>query len=276
MKKSVKIAIITAVSPIIVALVYGVGDMIQIRIASKNVVPSDDFYTKENVGNIKVSGSDNNIIHGFDNNITIQYDDKDYPKNEDNKKERVTLTGKMKGYWAGSVDGEWIIIGKNGGTESYYESQLTNENNVTINIDNIMVKVLDYKSFNEFKVEDPAGGATLNDIFFWNCNIGPEKKYYNAIFIGTDEDNTKDLSREKYVSIEATDTGKLCVKMFPNTPGLYEIKIIIEYTSYNGELKTIGSENIKFIYDPEGKIAINKNTKIRGGQNGVEDFYARI
>ncbi len=205
----------------------------------------------ENNSGINITGNENTVIYNPENSNT-------------EKEEHVTLTGEMWAYiGSGDVENERInIYAGEEDTAPLYDFQLKNENNVTIDIKDIFIEVLDYKKFNEFIVKNAASGADLLDIIYWRCNITPEKRKYHVALTGTDENNTEDLSRTQYVSLKASDSGKFHLKIFPNTPGLYEAKVIIEYTSYENKTKEVVSENIKFIYDPYAEVVTEFNGTI--------------
>lgn len=203
----------------------------------------------------KTMTSENNsgtIIYGDGNQVSIPGDPAPNKKGSSATKEKVTLTGEMRPYFmGGDLGNERINIYASDGYDPIYDLQITNENEMTIAIENVFVDVLDYKDFSEFVIKNAAGGADLHNIICWKCNISPKKTKYCSILSGTAENNTENLSETKYVSIKNSDLGKFILKILPDTPGLYEIKIIIEYTSYAGEIQKIQSENMKFVYDPK-------------------------
>ena len=151
---------------------------------------------------------------------------------------------------AGDLGDERINIYASDGYDPIYDLQITNENDMTIAIENVFVEVLDYKDFSQFIIKNAAGGADIQNIICWKCNITPKKTKYCSMLSGFDENDTENLAETKYVSIKSSDLGKFILKILPDTPGLYEIKVIIEYTSYAGEIQKIQSENLKFVYDP--------------------------
>lgn len=61
------------------------------------------------------------------------------------------------------------------------------------------------------------------------------------------------MSKTNYVAISPDDTGEFDVKIYPDTPGLYEIKATIEYT-YKDRVEKKESKSKKFIFDPKNEL----------------------
>lgn len=249
-----KVKLLIAVIPATLAAIAAIWTA-YINISQKTTSSEDQNLSMESKTR-KVDLADNSgtIVNGDNNTVSVSND------SDTKKEEMVTLTGEMLGYFQGGiVDNENILKYSDDGYEPIYDFHLLNENGVTIDIQNIFIEVTDYKDFSEFILENPAGGADLLDIIYWQCNISPEKRRYHVALTGTDENNTEDLSGTQYVSIKASDSGEFYLKIFPDTPGLYEAKIIVEYTSYEGKTEEITSDNIKFIYDPNYEVITEFN-----------------
>lgn len=159
------------------------------------------------------------------------------------------VNGKLDGPEVGYVNGEMVTL-----FGEYWEPLivlfLTNETDVTISLVNMSVEVLDFKSFDEFVVRGAVGGADLLDIIYCSCYISPEIGKYAVNILGTDPNSTADISERKYVSIDQAEGGRFNVRLFPDTPGLYVCKVLVEYVSQNGNIETAASQNMKFVYDP--------------------------
>lgn len=179
---------------------------------------------------------------------------------ENNKPSEFYMMAHLHEYTGGYVNDEFIPIYS---SNDYYctllELSVANGNKVTVDIKDIIVEVVNYKDLSEFIIKNPVGGADLKDVLSWSCNITPEKKEYHSIFLGTDQNNVEDISNMSYVSVSPDDTGEFDVKIYPDTPGLYEIKAIIEYT-YKGEIAKKESENKRFIFDPNHEAMYENDT----------------
>lgn len=244
------------------------NDIIQESKKTTEIVASNnsDVNVAENSSGNNIFGDNNsgNNIIGNDSNVSV-VNNYAVSNDEEEQEEKVFFIGQLIGYHGGTVDNEDMYMFSGGDFIPLYEFELFNKTGIEININDIFVEVLSYKDFNEFIIENPRGGANINKIICWSCNISPEKAKYHVILNGTDENNMDDLSETEYVSIKASESGKFKLKILPDTPGLYEVKIIIEYAS--GENESIETENMKFIYDPEhcanyrlewnGNISIN-------------------
>lgn len=239
------------VTKIIVALITGIALIVVACIETKQDFlmgrsEKEDFEMKDNSG---VAFTGDNF-----GEVSIVNNQKE---TDQEKEEKVTLTGKMHEYVSGGVvEDEFVNMYSDEGYEPVCDFQVLNENEITIDIENVFIEVLDYKDFSEFIVEYPRGGASLLEIIYWRVNINPELKKYSAILTGAEENNPNDVSDTEYVSIKASDSGKFKLKIFPDTPGMYEGRIIVEYTSYGGGIKEIKSKNVKFIYDPNHEANI--------------------
>lgn len=172
-------------------------------------------------------------------------------KKEENKPSSFSAIMNLHPYSIGIVEEENIPIYHS--NEKYctrMEISATNQNNVTVNIKNIIVEVMDYKGLNEIKIKGPTGGANEKEIFFWDCEITPEKDEYYSKYIGTDESSLEDISRTKYVEMQPDDSGEFVVKIRPDKPGLYEVKATIEY-AYKNTIERKETKCGKFIFDPK-------------------------
>lgn len=188
----------------------------------------------------------------------------------------VTTSLEPYAYASGTVDGKRIFIYS--GTDIDYAPSIamsvTNVNNFTVDIKNITVKVLDYRSIDDFVVEDPAGGAGERPIYRWECDISDKLKEYKAIYESKEDD-----SDEKYIAVESGDSGEFVIVLCPEKPGMYTIKVNTNYT-FKNKIKTKKSKTIKFIYDPNHEMKIeypSLNKKVSGSsqnqskENNVED-----
>lgn len=250
------VATISAIALIVVALIQLKGKLVKDADEEKNKNIQNDssiFINGENKGNIT-----------FTNNEGQKEEEKSVKKEE-----HVTIAGKMNRYvtW-GEVDGEEINMypDKERGFP-ICDFDITNENDIVITIKDVFVEVTDYKSFDEFIVKYPVGGASMVKMIFWSCDISPEKDRYRAILLGDDENNEEDLSGIECAKIEDFDSGQFKIKIFPDTPGLYVTNIIVQYTSYDGEIKEIMLPNMKFIYDPNLEANIDGSYDGRYGTN---------
>lgn len=242
-KTKIIVATITAVSVIIAAFIQSRRD------------PGEDADESKNTEIQNGSG----VIVSGENNGTITVTNENENDKRREKEEHVTITGKMNKYvtW-GEVDGEEINMypDKERGFP-ICDFDITNENDIAITIKDVFVEVTDYKSFDEFIVKYPVGGASMVKLIFWSCDISPEKDRYRAILLGDDQNNEDDLSGIECAKIEDSDSGQFKIKIFPDTPGLYATNIIVEYASYDGEIKEITLPNMKFIYDPNSEANID-------------------
>lgn len=132
---------------------------------------------------------------------------------------------------------------------------ITNENRSTADVKQIKIEVCDYKDIDEFIVESPAGGAEERDIKEWECSISNQiNTTYNAIYIG----NEKVAANNKYICIPAGDSGEFELLVYPDRSGLYEIRVIVEYT-FKSKIRSIRSSKMEFVFDPNGEINIAKD-----------------
>ncbi len=178
---------------------------------------------------------------------------------EDHKPSRFFMIADLHSYSLGDVDNERIpIYTSNEEACTLLELSVSNGNKVTVDIKNIIIEVMDYKDLNAFVVKNPVGGADLKEIFTWECSISPEKQKYNSTFTGTKQNSTEEMSDINYVAISPDDTGEFDVKIYPDTPGLYEIKATMEYT-YKDRVEKKDSENKKFIFDPNHELRIEND-----------------
>ena len=96
-------------------------------------------------------------------------------------------------------------------------------------------------------MKNPTGGADIRQIYWWTCDITNEiGKYYANLESESKTDN-------EYSVIEYNDIEKNGVMIYPDTPGMYKIKIIVEYLLKN-KIQTKKSDSMKFIYDPNHEL----------------------
>lgn len=170
---------------------------------------------------------------------------------ENHKPSHFFMIADLHTYVCGYVEDELIpIYWSNDAACTLLELSVSNGNEVTVDIKNIIIEVTDYKALNEFVVKNPVGGADLKEIFTWECNISPEKEKYYSTFTGTEQDRAEEMLKTSYVAVSPGDTGEFDVKIYPDTPGLYEIKATVEYT-YKDRVEKKESKSKKFIFDPE-------------------------
>ena len=157
-------------------------------------------------------------------------------------------------YGAGLVNGELIPLYSEANDLEYAPTvrlSVTNRNGFTTNIKGIDVEVLEYKSPDEFTVEQPRGGADERPVQQWKCDISTAKKKYQAVYIGSTNVDTDDNGDKNYVCIGAGDAGEFNVVICPDTAGLYCIKVNVEYT-FRGKVKTKTTDKMKFIISDAG------------------------
>ena len=122
---------------------------------------------------------------------------------------------------------------------------------LTSSID-ITVKPVDRNEF--YDITENENGQEVStakkEIFTWECSISPEKEKYYSTFTGTEQDRAEEMLKTSYVAVSPGDTGEFDVKIYPDTPGLYEIKATVEYT-YKDRVEKKESKSKKFIFDPE-------------------------
>lgn len=248
---------------IIVATITAVSVIIAAFVQSRTEAGKDSDESKK----MEIQDNSGVIVSEHNSGTVIINDREDEKKRE--KEEHVTITGEMNKYvtW-GEVDGEEINMypDKERGFP-VCDFDITNENDIAITIKDVFVEVTDYKSFDEFIVKYPAGGASMVKMIFWSCDISPEKDRYQAILLGDDQNNEEDLSGIECAKIEDSDSGQFKIKIFPDTPGLYATNIIVKYASYDGEIKEITLSNMKFIYDPNSEANIDGSYGGRYGTN---------
>lgn len=179
---------------------------------------------------------------------------------EDSKPSKFFMMAHLHEYTGGYVNDEFIpIYSSNDDYCTLLELSVANGNKVTVDIKDIIVEVVNYKDLSEFIIKNPVGGADLKDVLSWSCSITPEKKEYYSIFLGTDQNSEEDISNMNYVAVSPDDTGEFDVKIYPDTPGLYEIKAIIEYT-YKGKIVKKESESKRFVFDPNHEAEYKNDT----------------
>ena len=125
---------------------------------------------------------------------------------------------------------------------------LTNKNEETICIENIIVEVVSYMPLDDLEMKNPAGGADRRKIYWWNCDITNEPGNYYAK--ATDEKNDSD---SEYSAIKYNDIEKEGVMISTDIPGMYEIKVIAEYV-FRDKMQSKESDSMKFIYDPNREL----------------------
>lgn len=161
--------------------------------------------------------------------------------------EKVGVDSVWDAYAVGRVDRELVPLYVAKSELEYLpiiRLSLTNRNDFTINIKEITVEVLKYRSPDEFTVESPTGGADERSIQQWRCNISTEEQEYVAVYMGSgDEEND---ATGRYVSIAAGDSGEFNVVICADTPGLYSIKVNVNYT-FKEKIKTKSTCEMKFV-----------------------------
>lgn len=193
------------------------------------------FHTHDNAANPVV-------IENGDSNATNSDNDNDDIAN-------VAVDSSLDMYAVGQVDGEAISIYATGVGELEYvptvRLSVTNRNDFTIDIKEITVEVLNYKSPDEFTIESPAGGADERPVQQWRCDISNVEQEYPAKYIGTVNAENSDTDKN-YVCVEAGDTGEFNVAMCSDIAGLYSVEVNIKY-NFKGEVKTETTDEMKFI-----------------------------
>lgn len=163
---------------------------------------------------------------------------------EENNEKKIKVDSVIDAYAAGKVNGESISIYPKTDELEYEPTvrlSMTNRNDFTTDIKNVIVEVVEYKAPDEFEIELPSGGADVRPIQQWKCDISNEKKEYQAVYMSDNKDS------ENYVCIEAGDTGEFNVVICPDTEGLYCIKVHVEYT-FMGKIRTKTTDKIKFVF----------------------------
>lgn len=170
---------------------------------------------------------------------------------EENKPSDVPIISEFDAKEVGIVDNENIPISYGGEDDSCVIITITNKNDTPIDVKDIIVEVIDYKSLDEFIIENPVGGADAS-VYYWLCDISKDKKEYYSTYIGTEQDNKEDISGESHLVVEAKGLEQIRVKLRPDTPGLYEVRGSVEYI-YNGKKEKEELKKEKFIYDPNNE-----------------------
>lgn len=173
------------------------------------------------------------------------------------KKSDFYLHTEFNAYVAGDVNENRIPI--YAGMEDYRQEyapslmlSVTNKNEETANIKNVIVEVVDYKDFDQFTIINPSGGADEMTIYYWKCNISSDQQEYYAEYIGADKVDGENLSDQKYVAVKQNDAGELGLMVYPDKPGMYTIKAKVNYT-FRDKVQSIESEEMQFVYDPNGE-----------------------
>ena len=168
------------------------------------------------------------------------------------KKTHVFLEAQLDVYAQGYINDEIVPVfaGNRDRLPEYaptVKCTLTNKNEETICVENIAVEVASYTPLDGLEMENPVGGADVRQIYWWTCEITDEVGNYYA--------KLEDESRqdEEYSVIEYNDIEKNGVMIYPDTPGMYEIKIVVEYL-FRNKTQTKKSESMKFIYDPNDEL----------------------
>lgn len=248
----------------------------QLRIHSDNTISNNNQKKDTSEDNLKEDTEEalevsnkNNYGANFQNvsgDVTtgdINITNYSEPNEEENFDENVTLAGEMN---------KAIMYGENGEVIDMYSDetalpicnfQIKNGNKSTIIINNVSVEVVNCEVFNEFINKPPIDSSGMNKIIFWNCSISPENGKYQAMLIGENENNTEDLSNSNFVTINGYDTAQYKISIYPNTPGIYETNLIVEY-SYGDKTK----EKIlpmNFTYNPysetDNNSTLDENTE---------------
>lgn len=130
---------------------------------------------------------------------------------------------------------------------------VANENQATVDVRNIVVNVVSYRSLDGLVGEVVYGGAVINEAILWECEISSEEREYESVLAGKGQEDSKYITEANYVSIPPNDTGKFHVKIQPDTPGVYKIGATVEYV-YKGRLAKKEMENKEFIFDPQNEL----------------------
>ena len=112
---------------------------------------------------------------------------------------------------------------------------MTNRNDFSIDIKEITVRVLDYKSPDEFAIISPAGGDDERPVQQWKCDISTAEQEYLATYIGTTGDTDGDAGK-RYVCVATGDTGEFNVAICSDIAGLYSVEVNLKY-NFRGKTK---------------------------------------
>ena len=133
------------------------------------------------------------------NPISVENANSNTTNSDNNDIENIAVDSYLDMYAVGLVDGESIPRYAPGVKELEYvptvRLSVTNRNDFTIDIKEITVEVLDYKSPDEFIFEPRAGGADERPVHQWKCNISNVAQEYSATYIGTANTENSDVDK---------------------------------------------------------------------------------
>ncbi len=247
-EKNFTIIVTGIICPIIVGSIKTCGNELQTIANDKSKV---DMYA-ELLTPIPVYEHDYNETTEKEesNNVSQEADDnigKTVVDSKHSSSEKVGVDSVWDAYVVGRVDGELVPLYVAKSDLEYspiVRLSLTNRNDFTINIKEITVEVLKYRSPDEFTVESPTGGADERSIQQWKCDISTAEQEYVAIYMGSGNEGN-DVTGS-YVSIAAGDTGEFNVVICADTLGLYSIKVNVNYT-FKEKIKTKSTCEMKFV-----------------------------
>lgn len=235
--------------PIIVGIVVGVISPLILYLCKSAKQVVDDGKSKFDVSAEMLTPMPFHMHDRNGNSVFMENKNGDDIKN-------VAVDSLWDMYSAGLVNDEIVPIYAAGAEELEYAPtvrlSVTNRNDFTINIKEITVKVLDYKSLDEVTIESQAGGADERPVQQWRCDISNAEQEYSAIYIGTVNADNSDVDKN-YVCVEPGDTGEFNVVICSDTSGLYSIEVNIKY-NFKKKIKTETTDEMKFILDLDKKL----------------------
>lgn len=163
--------------------------------------------------------------------------------------ESMAVNSSFDMYVAGTVNGKRIPMYVAGTDDLEHvptvRLSVTNRNDFSIDIKEITVRVLDYKSPDEFAIISPAGGDDERPVQQWKCDISTAEQEYLATYIGTTGDTDGDAGK-RYVCVATGDTGEFNVAICSDIAGLYSVEVNLKY-NFRGKTKTETTDEMQFI-----------------------------
>lgn len=168
--------------------------------------------------------------HTHDNKIA-ENEDANTINLESTDTESMAVNSSFDMYVAGTVNGKRIPMYVAGTDDLEHvptvRLSVTNRNDFSIDIKEITVRVLDYKSPDEFAI------------------ISPAEQEYLATYIGTTGDTDGDAGK-RYVCVATGDTGEFNVAICSDIAGLYSVEVNLKY-NFRGKTKTETTDEMQFI-----------------------------
>lgn len=164
--------------------------------------------------------------------------------------ENMAVDSSFDMYAAGTVNGERIPMYVAGTDDLEHvptvRLSVTNRNDFSIDIKEITVQVLDYKSLDEFAIISSAGGEDERPVQQWKCDISNAEQEYLATYIGTTDDTDGDADKRYVCGVATGDTGEFNVAICSDIAGLYSVEVNLKY-NFRGKTKTETTDEMQFI-----------------------------